>query len=78
MQVPATLVSLTCSTAGAASQESVAVGGVNCGMAGHWIVAFAPGALIDGAVVSVTVIVWLTVPDSFFEQSTAFHVRVRV
>ena len=78
MQVPAILVSLTSTTAGAVSQESDAVGAVNDGMAGHWIVVFAPAAPSDGFVVSETVIVWLTEVDSLPEQSFARHVLVRV
>ena len=57
------LVSLTSTTAGAVSQESDAVGAVNCGAPGHWIVVFAPADPIDGFAVSETVIVWLTESD---------------
>jgi hypothetical protein len=63
LQLPAVLVSLTSTTAGAVSQESDAVGAVNDGMAGHWIVALAPADPSDGTVVSETVIVWLTESD---------------
>src|SRR5262245_36005062 len=57
--------------------RSLAVGGVNTGVAGHWIVSLAPGAPIVGGSVSTTEIVWLTVPLSLPEQSRAFQVLVR-
>jgi hypothetical protein len=42
---------------GFGSQVSVAVGAVNTGTAGQLMVALAPAALIEGAVVSITVMV---------------------
>src|SRR5256885_10536518 len=61
---------------GLGSQESVAVGGVNTGVAGQLIVALAPAALIVGGVLSRTVIVWLSVPGELLQASAAFQVLV--
>jgi hypothetical protein len=52
-QVPAAVVSLTCCTV-APPHVSDAVGGVNEGTPGHWMVALAPGEPIVGGVVSTT------------------------
>src|SRR5438876_11725747 len=57
-QVPGVVTSLTRLTV-APPQVSLAVGGVNDGVAGHWIVAFAPCPPIVGGVVSTVVIVCL-------------------
>ena len=54
----------------AAEHSSVAVGAVNTGTAGQLIVASAPAALITGAVMSTTVMVWLAhveVPQLFIQ-----------
>jgi hypothetical protein len=59
-------------------QVSLAVGGVNDGVAGHWMVAFAPAAPIVGGVVSTTVIVWLLWTEWLPEQSVASQVFVSV
>ena len=57
-------------------QVSDAVGAVNTGVAGHWMVSLAPAWPIDGAVVSITIMVWLTFPDEFPQASTACQVTV--
>jgi hypothetical protein len=44
----------------AGPQRSDAVGAVKTGVAGHWIVPFAPCPPIEGGVVSTTLIVWAT------------------
>jgi hypothetical protein len=74
-QEPATVTSLTSDTTGAASQASVAVGAVKTGVFGQLIVALTPGALIVGAVVSCTWIVWLAV-ELLLQASLAVQVRV--
>src|SRR5260370_13470352 len=74
-QVPAAVVSLTCWTV-APPHVSEAVGGVNVGVVGHWMVALAPGEPIVGGLVSTTVMVWLTLPLMLPQPSTAFQVRV--
>src|SRR5436190_470446 len=57
-QVPGVVTSAKVSV-GLGSQASVAVGGVNAGVAGHWMV-LGPGKLeITGAVVSMTWMTWL-------------------
>src|SRR6185503_12292288 len=61
-----------------ALQASVAVGAVKTGVAVHSIVALAPADPITGAVVSSIVIVWLTVPLTLPQASTALHVLVIV
>jgi hypothetical protein len=55
-QVPAVVLSLTTFTVDP-PQVSDAVGCVNTGVFGHWIVALLPAAPIVGAVVSTTVMV---------------------
>ena len=55
---------------------SVAVGAVNDGVAVHSIVAFIPAALIDGAVISLTVMVCDTVDELLPQASTALQVFV--
>ena len=57
-------------------QASVAVGAVNDGVAVHSIVAFAPAPLIDGAEISLTVIVCATVDELLPQASTALQVLV--
>src|SRR5438045_1468702 len=64
-------------TTGLESQPSFAVGAVNEGVVGQEMVASAPAAVIVGAVVSTTVITWLTAPELLPEASTAFHCFVR-
>src|SRR5213075_3034061 len=59
-------------------QASLAVGGLNDGVAVHSIVAFAPWPPIAGAVLSVCVIVCATVPDELPQASIALHVLVVV
>ena len=59
-------------------QVSLAVGGVNTGVFGHWIVLSAPAGPIVGAVVSITETVWLRVAEWFPLQSVASHVLVSV
>jgi hypothetical protein len=72
--LPAVVSLTTCTVA--PPQVSDAVGGVNTGVAGHEMVAFAPGEPIVGGVVSTTVMVWLTLPLVLPQASTALHVRV--
>src|SRR4029078_5011632 len=60
---------------GCGSQAWVAVGVLNVGAVGHWIVCGAPTPLITGAVVSTTWITWLAV-DLLPQWSVAVHVRV--
>jgi hypothetical protein len=69
------VVSLTRFTV-APSQLSLAVGGVNTGESGHWMVALSPALPIVGAVVSITDTVWLRVSEWLPLQSVASHVRV--
>ena len=57
---------------------SVAVGAVNEGVSGHSIVVFAPALPIVGAVISLTVMLWLTVLLELPQPSTAIHVLVVV
>ena len=71
------MISLTSTTVGAGEQLSVAVGGVNTGVAGQLIVALAPAALITGATVSFTVMICMHVVMLALE-SVALYVRVRV
>jgi hypothetical protein len=63
--------------AGLPSQLSKAVGAVNVGTAGHWIVAFAPWPLKVGAVVSETEMVWEAEAE-LPQSSVAVQVRVIV
>src|SRR5205823_3651283 len=76
-QVPGVVTSLTRFTV-APPQVSEAVGGVKLGVFGHWMVALAPAEPIVGAVVSTTVMVWLTLPLELPLQSVASQVRVSV
>ena len=64
-------------TVGVGSHVSVAVGGGNTGVAGHWIGEVAAGQVITGGVVSITATVWLHV-DMLPLQSVHFQVRVLV
>jgi hypothetical protein len=73
--VPDVLVSLTRFTV-APPQLSEAVGGVKLGEFGHSMVASLPAAPIVGAVVSTTLMVWLTVPLVLPQASTACQVLV--
>src|SRR6185436_8601530 len=59
---------------------SPTVGGCNEGLAGHSIVPLAPWPVIVGAVVSTTVMVWLTEFDRMWQLSFAVarHVLVTV
>ena len=57
------------------SQASVAVGVVNDGVAGHSIELAIGNALITGALLSVTLIVWEAV-DELLQSSVAVHVLV--
>src|SRR4051812_8537902 len=59
----------------AVPHASLAVGGVNDGVAGQSIVAFAPAAVIVGGVISVTVIVCTWSAAAFPQLSTRCHVR---
>jgi len=59
-------------------QKSLAVGAVKDGVAVHSIVAFAPADPIDGACVSICVIVCALVADELPQASTASHVLVVV
>src|SRR5439155_13213826 len=59
-------------------QSSLAVGGVNDGVAVQSIVAGAPGEPIVGGVVSTTVITWLTVALWLPQASTASQLLVTV
>ena len=62
---------------GAGSQVSVAVGGGNTGVAGHWIGLTTAGQVITGGVVSITATVWLH--DAALPlQSVTVQVRVRL
>ena len=61
---------------GEGSQLSAAVGALNDGTAGHSIVASAPWPDNTGAVLSSTVIVWLTGADTLPQASLAIHVLV--
>ncbi len=63
-------------TRGLASQRSLTVGVPNTGVAGHSIGDVTAAHVMLGAVVSTTVIVWLTGVDSFPLQSRPVHVRV--
>jgi len=56
----------------------VAVGGVNSGVLGQSIVALAPASPMIGAVLSRTVMVWLLIPDSLPQTSTAFQLLIDV
>src|SRR5437764_5324192 len=76
-QVPGVVTSLTRFTV-APPQVSEAVGGVKLGVGGHWIVVLVPAAPIVGAVVSTTVMVWLTLTVWLPLQSVASQVRVSV
>jgi len=76
VQVPAAVVSLSCTTV-EVPHASLAVGAVKLGVAGQSMVALAPAALIEGGVLSRTVIVWLTVLV-LPQPSTALQVLVRV
>ena len=72
---PDTSQAFTSDTTGFGSQASVAVGGVNAGVAGQLIVPLGPATDSVGAVSSLTLIVWLAVlvlPQASF----AVHVRV--
>src|SRR5206468_798349 len=73
-QLPGVVTSANVSV-GLASHASVAVGVVNEGEAGHWIVVGAGSVEITGAVVSTTWITWLAVA-LLPQSSLAVHVRV--
>jgi hypothetical protein len=76
--VPCVVVlSLACCTV-AVPQASEAVGGVNTGVPLHAIVVSAPAEPIVGAVVSRTVIAWVTVPLVLPQASTAFQLLADV
>src|SRR5207247_1439567 len=60
---------------GLGSHASVAVGELNVGVAGHWIVCAGPTPEITGAVVSTTWTVWLAV-ELLPQWSVAVQVRV--
>jgi hypothetical protein len=60
---------------GVASQASVAVGVANAGVAGHWIIDGPGKAEITGAVISRTLMVWLSVL-LLRQSSVAVQVRV--
>ena len=78
MLVPTVVVvSLACCTVDV-PQASEAVGGVKTGVPLHAIVVLVPGAPMVGAVVSCTVMLWLTVPLVFPQPSVARQVRVKV
>ena len=62
---------------GAGSQVSLAVGGGNTGVAGHWIGEGATGHVITGGVVSITTTVWLHDAELPL-QSVTVQVRVRL
>jgi hypothetical protein len=62
----------------ASPQVSLAVGGVNTGVFGHWIVLSAPAGPMVGAVVSITKTVWLRVAEWLPLQSVASQVLVSV
>jgi len=66
------------STTTAVQQASVAVGGVNTGVAGQEIVALLPAAPIVGGVLSMEVMVCATVPLTLPQASTALQVLVSV
>jgi hypothetical protein len=66
----------TCCTV-APLQASLAVGGVNDGVAVHSIVAFVAVPIVGGCV-STMVIVWLRVPEVLPHASTASQVLVTV
>ena len=72
---PCVVLSLDDNT-GAVSHSSLAVGGVNCGVPGHDIVASAPAALKVGATLSITLTVWLTGALTLPQASVAIQVRV--
>jgi hypothetical protein len=75
-QLPGVLVSLNPIVA--PLQLSLAVGVAGAGTASQEAAVLAGQPLKTGAVVSCTVIVWLTVPDSLPAVSFAFQVLVRV
>src|SRR5204863_7596505 len=64
-----------CLTVRSAYLASVAVGLLNAGAAGHWIVCGAPTPAITGAVVSITWTTWLAVV-LLPQRSVGAHVRV--
>ena len=59
---------------GVASQASVAVGGVNCGVDVHSMVLLLPCPLSTGAVLSTTVMVSLTGALTLPQSSVPLHV----
>src|SRR4029077_19928903 len=74
--VPLTVLSVpTCVTV-AELHESDAVGAVNVGLAGQSMVALAPASLINGRVISCTVMVWVRVPLVLPQASVAIQVLV--
>ncbi len=77
MQAPGVVVS-TELMLGLPSQASLAVGSVKTGVAGQLIVASAPWPLSIGAVVSITVMVWLTGTDTLPQASVALQVLFKV
>ena len=62
-------------TTGAGSHVSVAAGGGNTGVAGHWIGEGAAGQTITGGVVSITATVWEQLAELPLQS---VHVQVRV
>jgi hypothetical protein len=76
-QVEFVIISLT-TTTDELLHISLAVGGVNDGVAGQITVALAPGVPITGGVLSTTVIVCDTVLLALPQPSTAFQVTVSV
>src|SRR5215471_17548066 len=74
-QVPAVVVAPS-STTVAPPQVSDAVGALNTGVAGHSTVPSPPWPPIDGAVVSITWMVWLTVPLVLPQSSIACQLLV--
>jgi hypothetical protein len=62
----------------AVPQVSEAVGAVNIGVPLHAIVVSGPAEPIVGAVVSRTMMVWLTVPLVFPQSSVALQLLVEV
>lgn len=74
---PGTVTSETKVTETEGSHPSVADGGLNMGIPGQEIVALGPAWPITGGVLSMMLMVWLTVGDSFPLQSRARQVIVR-
>jgi hypothetical protein len=75
-QLPAAVVSLSCTTVAPPAQASEAVGAVKLGVAGHSTVPLAAGSASTGLVVSTLVLLWVTVPLVLPQPSTALQLRV--